>query len=101
MKSSTSAAKPARTRAGKQLGRIGSAKARSQPPPKTPPYRANRYGIQNHLGDVWTPETFETPDRAQKYLDQQRKVYGGLTKKHKVVPVRVTVSIRPTHSKPA
>ncbi len=60
---------------------------------KKQPYRACRFGIQNHWGCVWTSETFQTPEQARKYLEQQRPKYGGLTKKHKVVPVRVTISI--------
>lgn len=62
-------------------------------PSKQKPYRVSRFGIQNHVGGVWTPETFQTPAEAQKYLDKMRPVYGGLTKKHKVVPVRVTISV--------
>jgi hypothetical protein len=60
---------------------------------KRKPYRALRYGIQNHYGEVWTSETFQTPEKAQKYLDKQRPLYGGLTKKHKVVLVRIAVRL--------
>lgn len=56
------------------------------------PYRMKRFGIQNHFGSVWSPETFGTAEAAQKYLDKQRPGFGGLPK-HRVVPVRVTVSI--------
>ncbi len=61
--------------------------------PNKKPYRARRFGIQNHLGEVWSPETFQTPASAEAYLERVRPHYNGLTKKHKVVPVRVTVSI--------
>lgn len=56
-------------------------------------YRADRYGIQNHVGGIWTPETFQTPDQAQHYLDAQRPHYKGIGR-HKVIPVRVTITQR-------
>lgn len=59
------------------------------------PYRARRYGIQNHRGEVWTSETFQTEEKAAKYLEKMRPIYGGLTKRHKVIPVRVTISVAP------
>lgn len=65
----------------------------------TKPYRTNRIGILNHTGDIWTPETFETVDQAQAYIDGYQRRWGlGLDlSKHKPVPVRVTVSlIKPT-----
>lgn len=55
---------------------------------------AARYGIMNHIGGLWTSETFRTETLAQSYLDAQRKTWpakGGLDR-HKVVPVRVTVT---------
>lgn len=61
--------------------------------PKPRPYHANRYGIKNHCGEVWTSETFQTAEKAQRYLDKQRPLYGGLTPKHTVVPVRVTITL--------
>lgn len=60
------------------------------------PYRARRFGIQNNVGGVWTPETFHTKEEAQGYLERQRKAFLPIPNafaKHKVVPVRVTVSI--------
>lgn len=66
---------------------------------KTVTYRCHRrYGILNHLGGLWTPETFRTEQMAQGYLDAQRELWpssnkGGLDR-HKIVPVRVTVTAR-------
>jgi hypothetical protein len=60
---------------------------------KSKPYRVLRFGVMNHLGEIWTPVTFQSHGDAEKYLEKMRPVYGGLTKKHKVVPVRVTISI--------
>lgn len=59
------------------------------------PYRTKRFGIQNHLGGIWTPENFDTEKEAQLYLDRERLVYSGGLPKHKVVPVRVTISLAP------
>lgn len=59
------------------------------------PYRATwRFGILNHLGDVWTPETFSTENEAAKYLAgyQAANKFMSLGR-HRVVPVRVTVSL--------
>lgn len=58
-------------------------------------HMSKRFGILNHIGTIWTPETFDTLLAAQDYLDRARKVWPnsayGLTR-HKVVPVRVTVT---------
>ncbi len=56
-------------------------------------FSMRRFGIANHLGGVWTPETFQTAQQAGWYLTAQNKIFGGTLSKHKVVPVRVTVSI--------
>lgn len=61
------------------------------------PYRAKRFGILNHVGGIWSPETFSTEAEAQQYLDKQRLVFSGGLPKHKVVPVRVTISIARFH----
>jgi len=47
----------------------------------------------NHVGGIWTPNTFESAEGAQKYLDDERSHFprNGL-KNHKVVPVRVTIT---------
>jgi hypothetical protein len=52
-----------------------------------------RWGIKNHVGGVWTPETFATELEAKGYLKAKSAYYDGDLAKHKVVPVRVTVSI--------
>lgn len=55
----------------------------------------SRFGIINHLGTIWTPETFCTAQLAQAYLDRQRATWpggGDGLRRHKVVPVRVTVT---------
>lgn len=57
------------------------------------PYRARRYGILNHLGEIWTPETFDNPIAAKALIDaEQRQNPTWDLKRHKVAPVRVTVS---------
>ena len=53
----------------------------------------NRYGILNHRGEVWTPNTFETERLAEDYLDKRRAEYRGGLDSHKVS--LVTVSIMP------
>lgn len=54
--------------------------------------RAGRFGILNHVGGVWSPETFDTAEKAQAYLDRERKGWGGDgLARHKVVPVRIIV----------
>lgn len=58
------------------------------------PYRTRRFGIQNHVGGVWTPETFATEDAANCYLklcSKQNPTWQ--LGRHKVVPVRVTISV--------
>jgi hypothetical protein len=67
-------------------------KPRKKIKPRPKPYRAARFGILNHFGEVWTSETFKTPNEAQGYLEQQRRIYGELPK-HKVAAVRVAISI--------
>lgn len=62
---------------------------------KIKPYRrSGRFGILNHVGQVWTCNTFDTAAEAQKYVDdyQARNRHCNL-RRHKVVPVRVTVSV--------
>lgn len=71
------------------------AKAKKKPAKRKPiTYRATgRYGILNHLGDLWTPETFPAEAAAQGYLDAQRELNPKWSlDRHKVVPVRVTVT---------
>jgi hypothetical protein len=62
---------------------------------KTPkPYRSTkRYGILNHLGDLWTPETFVSKTAANAYLrKEEAKNSTWDLSRHRVIPVRVTVS---------
>lgn len=40
---------------------------------KNKPVTWTRFGILNHLGEPWTPETFDTQNQAQIYLDQCRE----------------------------
>jgi len=58
------------------------------------PYRRQRLGIVNHVGGLWTPETFDTVEAGQAYIaaTMRRNPTWDLTN-HKVVPVRVTVSV--------
>jgi hypothetical protein len=72
--------------------------AKKAKPAKKPPARASysRYGILNHLGGVWTLETFNTEEAAAAYIAKQSKHYEGGLPKHKVVPVSVTVTVRST-----
>lgn len=57
-------------------------------------YRAQRFGIMNHVGGIWGPETFDTAENAQAHLDTYRKDWATVDlSRHKVVPVRITVSL--------
>lgn len=57
------------------------------------PYRAPRYGILNHFGEIWTPETFATEELAGSYLKLCSKTNPSWKLgNHKVVPVTVTVT---------
>lgn len=70
-------------------------KAKTAKPEKVTPYRSGvRYGILSHVGGIWTPETFENEGQARAYLKGYNAAYPFLKLgKHKVVPVRVTVSV--------
>jgi hypothetical protein len=53
------------------------------------------WGILNPYGDVWTPEIFETPEQAQKHLEDFWKSFPGPntdTRKFRIVKARVRVS---------
>lgn len=57
------------------------------------PYRMRRFGIINHMGEVWSPDTFNTEAEARAYLaDHQRRFPKINVKYHSVGPVNVTVS---------
>lgn len=63
-------------------------------PTRPKSYRAKRFGILNHFGEIWTPETFATEDAAGCYLKLCRNTNPSWKlDKHKVVPVRITVSV--------
>ncbi len=66
------------------------------------PYRTQRTGILNHVGGIWTPETFDSNEAAQAYIDQaQRQNPTWHLSKHKPAPVRVTLSVvKPKRSAP-
>jgi DICT domain-containing protein len=58
------------------------------------PYRIQRIGILNHVGGIWTPETFDSNEAAQAHIDRvQRRNPTWHLSKHKPAPVRVTLSI--------
>jgi hypothetical protein len=58
-------------------------------------YSADRFGIQNHLGGIWTPETFKSAEDAQAFLDNSKKNWkGNGLDRHKVIPVSVTILSR-------
>jgi len=61
---------------------------------RAPFYRTTgRFGIMNHVGSIWTPETFCTESRAKKYIEQQSEQNPTWKlNRHRVVPVRVTVT---------
>lgn len=65
-----------------------------KPTKKVKAYRAGRrYGILNHVGEIWSPETFGKQEEAQGYLDAQQKANPSWTLgRHKVIPVRLTIS---------
>lgn len=75
--------------------------AKKAKPKKIEPYQDScRFGILNHVGGIWSSETFNTMERAQAYLDKQREEWpggaDGALKNHKVIPVRVVVSAIPS-----
>lgn len=57
------------------------------------PYRMQRLGILNHVGGVWTPETFDNRDAALAYIARAQKQNPTWDlSNHSVAPVRVTVT---------
>ena len=76
-------------------------KKKLKPKSSRPTYTARwRFGIMNHLGGIWTVQTFNTELFAQRYLDEQRRIWpGNRLRKHKVIPVRVTVIARSINQK--
>ena len=63
-------------------------------------YRCDLFGIENHVGTVWSPRTFETAEKAQAYLDAQRaeckRRWNMDLSEHRVAPVKVTIKLAPT-----
>lgn len=54
-------------------------------------YAANRWGVLNHVGEIWTPETFDRKDQAQEYIDSYQRRTGVDLSRHR--PVRVDVRV--------
>jgi len=68
---------------------------RESPGKRAKPYRWDElFGILNHVGDLWTFETFRTRADAQGHIDhaQQMNPKWDLSR-HRVVPVKITVSV--------
>jgi hypothetical protein len=79
------------------------AKRRTRKPvQKVWPYRANwRFGILNHVGQIWTPRTFDSEAEGKEFISgYQAANKASDLRRHKVVPVNVTVSVkRPSRSR--
>lgn len=62
------------------------------------PYIADwRYGILNQDGQLWTCETFNSIEAAEKYKNlKQSEFRSADLSKHKVVPVLVTIEANPS-----
>lgn len=61
------------------------------------PYRMNRIGILNHEGGIWTPETFDSSEVAQAYIDAQQKRWPSMDlSRHRPALVSVTLSVAPS-----
>lgn len=37
------------------------------------PYRMQRLGIVNHVGGIWTPETFDSVEAGQAYIARAQR----------------------------
>jgi len=59
------------------------------------PYRYDElFGILNHVGDLWTFETFKTRKEANDHIARvQRQQLTWDLSRHRVVPVKVAVSV--------
>ena len=56
-----------------------------------------RWSILNHLGELWTPENFDTERQATAFLDRWKRDNPKMDlSKHKVTPVLVTMTAAPT-----
>lgn len=68
---------------------------------KPAPYRMERFGVLNPYGDVWSPETFDTPEEAERHVREFWKDQKGKDLSiFKIVPVGVTVVARSTDGAP-
>lgn len=57
------------------------------------PYRMQRIGILNHVGEIWTPETFDNEAAAMAYIANYTRRWPSMDlSNHRPVPVRVTVT---------
>ncbi len=55
----------------------------------------NRFGVMNHLGGIWSPRTFDNAQEAMDYIRAENQSWPSMDlRKHKIVPVRVTVTAR-------
>lgn len=70
--------------------------AKRKPKKKIVPVKCikKRFGIMNHLGDLWTIKTWDKAEDAEAYKAEYMKksVHCDL-RAHRVVPVRVTVTV--------
>jgi hypothetical protein len=68
---------------------------RESPGKRAKPYRYDElFGILNRVGDMWTFETFKTRSEASAHLARvQRQQTTWDLSRHRVVPVKVTVSV--------
>lgn len=66
------------------------------------PYRYDElFGILNHVGDLWTFETFRTVHDAQAHIDHAQRMNPKWDlSRHTVVPVKITVSVSKRKDRP-
>lgn len=58
------------------------------------PYRMQRWGVLNHEGGIWTPETFGNRGAAQAYIDRSKRQNPTWDlSNHRPAVVRVTLSV--------
>ena len=71
------------------------AAAPASPLPGGGPYE--RWSILNHLGELWTPENFDTERQATAFLDRWKRDNPKMDlSRHRVIPVLVTMTAAPT-----
>lgn len=59
---------------------------------KPRPYEMSRFGILNPYGDIWTPDTFDSPEEAEEHVAEFFKGIETDLTMFKVIPVNVTVT---------